>query len=138
MITPQNDVRPYALVVDDDGILRMDVADILEDAGFRTMEAESGDAAILVLEQHHLDIVLMFSDVEMPGSRNGFALARETAVRWPSVAIVVASGRLRPAAGELPEGARFIGKPFSAEIVHGHLREMLPDDRQPEPLQARF
>ncbi len=135
MITPQDDVRPYALVVDDDGILRMDVASILEEAGFRTMEAEDGDDAILVLEQHHLDIVLLFSDVEMPGSRDGFALARETSVRWPSVAIVVASGRLRPAEGELPEGARFIGKPFSAETVHGHLREILPNERKPKALR---
>ncbi len=135
MITPQDDVRPYALVVDDDGILRMDVADILEEAGFRTMEAEDGDAAILVLEQHHLDIVLLFSDVEMPGSRDGFALAREAAMRWSHIAIVIASGRLRPAKGELPDGARFISKPFSAEMVHGHLREILPDDRKPDPLR---
>ena len=99
------------------------------------MEAEHGDAAILVLEQHHLDIVLMFSDVDMPGSRNGFALARETAVRWPSVAIVVASGRLTPGDGELPDGACFLGKPFSAEVVHGHLRQILPDDRKPDPLR---
>ena len=66
----------------------METADILEQAGFRTMEAEDGDAATLLLEQHHLDIALMFSDVDMPGSRNGFALARETAVRWPTVSIV--------------------------------------------------
>ena len=98
-------------------------------------EFASHDAAILVLEQHHLDIVLMFSDIEMPGSRNGFALAQETAVRWPSVAIVVASGRLKPADGDLPTGACFIGKPFSAEMVHSHLREILSDDRKPEPLR---
>ncbi len=135
MTLPQDDLRPYALVVDDDGLLCMTIADILEEAGFRTMEAEDGDAAILVLEQHHLDIVLMFSDIEMPGSRDGFALARETAVRWPSVAIVVASGRRHPGDGELPQGARFLGKPFSADMVHGHLQEILPDDRKPEPLR---
>jgi DNA-binding NtrC family response regulator len=135
MMPPHDDLRPYALVVDDDGLLRMDVAEILAQAGFRTMEAESGDAAIVVLEQHHLDIVLLFSDVEMPGSRNGFALAREASVRWPKVAIVIASGRLRPAEGEMPKGACFIGKPFSAETVHGHLKEILPDDRKPEPLR---
>ncbi len=135
MTEPHDDFRPYALVVDDDGFIRMETTDILEQAGFRTMEAEDGDSAILVLEQHHLDIALMFSDVDMPGSRNGFALAREAAVRWPTVAIVVASGMRHPAEGELPEGARFIDKPFSAEVVHGHLREILPDDRKPEPLR---
>ncbi|RYB02410.1 response regulator [Lichenibacterium ramalinae] len=135
MVEPRDDLRPYALVVDDDALLRMDVAEILDHAGFRTMEAESGDAAIAVLEQRHLDIAVLFSDVEMPGSRNGFALAREACVRWPYVAIVIASGRLKPADGDMPDGARFIGKPFSAETVHSHLREILPDDRKPEPLR---
>ena len=135
MIVPRDDLRPYALVVDDDGLLRMDPAEILEEAGFRTLEAEDGDAAILVLEQHHLDIVLMFSDVEMPGSRDGFALAREAAAQWPHVALVIASGRRHPAPGEMPEGACFIGKPFNAEMVHGHLQEILPDNRKPEPLR---
>lgn len=135
MITPQADVRPTALVVDDDAILRMDVAEILEQAGFRTLDAEDGDEAMTVLEQHHLDVTLLFSDVEMPGSRDGFALAREVAVKWPAISIVVASGRLVPLDGEMPEGARFIGKPFSAEVVHGHLREMIPDHRKPEALQ---
>ena len=136
MTDAQEDRRPYALVVDDDGLLRMDVCEILEQAGFRTLEAEDGDAAILVLERQHLDVTLMFSDVEMPGSRNGFALAREVAVKYPAISLVVASGRIRPGPGELPEGARFIGKPFSAETVHGHLREILPDHQKPEPLRA--
>ena len=136
MIEPHADLRPYALIVDDDGLLRMDVAEILGQVGFRTLEAGDGDEAIEVLEQHHLDVTLLFSDVEMPGSRDGFALAREVAVRWSSIALVIASGRIRPGEGEMPEGAHFIGKPFSAETVHGHLREVLPDDRKPEPLRG--
>ena len=136
MAQPHDDLRPYALVVDDDdGLLRMNTAEILEEAGFRTYEAEDGDAAIVVLEQHHLDIALLFSDVDMPGSRDGFALAREAAVRWPYVALVIASGQRHPAPGEMLEGACFIGKPFSAEMVHGHLQEILPDDRKPDPLR---
>ncbi len=136
MTDPHSDHRPYALVVDDDDLLRMDVAEILEGVGFRPLEACDGDEAIVVLEQRHLDVTLLFSDVEMPGSRNGFAVAREVAVRWPYISLVIASGRLRPGPGELPEGARFIGKPFSAEVVHGHLRELLPEHRKPEPLKG--
>jgi CheY-like chemotaxis protein len=135
MSTVHDDRRPTALVVDDDPILRLDVAEILAAAGFRTLEAEDGDAAIAVLEQHHLDVALLFSDVEMPGSRDGFALAREVAVKWPAISIVIASGRLVPADGDLPDGARFIGKPFSADAVHGHLRQMIPENRKPEALQ---
>lgn len=62
---------PYALVVDDDGLIRMDAIDILADAGFRTLEASDGDKAMVLLAERHAVIVLLFTDVQMPGSRNG-------------------------------------------------------------------
>lgn len=127
---------PYALAVDDDGLIRMTVLDILEDAGFRTLEAENGDRAIAVLEQHQASIVLLFTDVQMPGSRDGFALAKEVSRRWPHIAVVLASGHVSPTAGDLPNGVHFLAKPFSAETVHDHLRAMLPDGRKPDPLKA--
>jgi FixJ family two-component response regulator len=80
-------------------------------------------------------IVLLFTDVQMPGIRDGFAVARETARRWPHIAIVVASGQAHPRPGDMPEGARFIGKPFTAEMVHDHLKEIFPDGRKPAPLR---
>ena len=92
--------------------------------------SKPGDEAILVLEQRHLDVSLLFSDVEMPGPRDELALAREVGVKWPYVSIVVASRRIRPAPGELPAGAHVIGKPFSAEAVHGRLRDTLPEDME--------
>jgi CheY-like chemotaxis protein len=126
---------PYALVVDDDGLIRMDAMDILEDAGFRTFEASDGDTAIALLAENHALIVLLFTDVQMPGSRNGFAVARETARQWPHIAIVVASGQVHPGPDDMPDGARFIGKPFTADMVHDHLKEILPDGQKPEPLR---
>ncbi|MCJ2074094.1 response regulator [Methylobacterium sp. E-016] len=114
----------------------MDVLDMLEEAGFRTLEAADGDRAITILEEHYASIVLLFTDVQMPGSRDGFALAREVSRRWPDITIVVASGQVSPQPGELPDGVRFLNKPFSAEMVHDHLREILPDGRKPEPLKS--
>lgn len=131
-----DDTAPYALVVDDDGLIRMDAMDILADAGFRTFEACDGDKAMALLAQKHALIVLLFTDVQMPGSRNGFAVARETAQQWPHIAIVVASGQMQPGPGDMPEGARFIGKPFTAEMVHDHLKDILPDGQKPEPLRG--
>lgn len=70
------------------------------------------------------------------GHQNGFDLARQTAARWPHIAIVVASGQIKPAPGDIPEGATFIGKPFSANLVRKHLRETLPVQKQPAPLKG--
>ena len=135
MSQPPVSPAPYALVVDDDGMIRMDALDILEEAGFRTFEASDGDAAMVILAEHHASIVLLFTDVQMPGPRNGFAVARETARRWPHIAIVVASGQVHPGPDDMPTGARFIGKPFTAGMVHDHVKEILPDGQKPEPLR---
>lgn len=135
MSDPSNQSAPYALVVDDDGFIRMDAMDILEEAGFRTFEASDGDKAMALLAERHAVIVLLFTDVQMPGSRNGFAVARETARQWPHIPIVVASGHVQPGPDDLPEGACFIGKPFTTEMVHDHLKDILPDGRKPEPLR---
>ena len=125
---------PHALVVDDDALILIEATSILEDAGFRVLEAMNVAQALNVLEQRHEAVQLLFTDVHMPGDADGFDLARQTAERWPHIAVVVASGQAEP--GDLPEGATFIGKPFSAEIVRHHVRKTLPDEKHPEPLRA--
>ena len=126
---------PYALVVDDDPLIMMDTTAILEDAGFRFYEAIDGDEAKRVLATNWESIVLLFSDVDMPGDTNGFALARHVAEHWPAIEIVIASGHVLPKTGEMPEKATFISKPFNKHMVHEHLRNMLPDNKLPDPLK---
>jgi DNA-binding NtrC family response regulator len=126
---------PYALIVDDDPIILMDLDGILTDAGFRCYEAGHGDAAMALLPQYAENIVLLFSDVEMPGATDGFALARHVAETYPWIEIVIASGRIRPTPGDMPAGATFLSKPFSPHMVHEHLRNTLPDGKKPEPLK---
>lgn len=127
---------PCALVVDDDALIRMNAAEILEEAGFATVEAGHADEALEFLREHHQAVVLLFTDVQMPGSRDGFALARETARHWPHITIVVASGLAWPGPDDLPDGAQFIAKPFSADVVHQHLRDGMPDQDKPDLLKA--
>lgn len=129
----ESSTSPFALVVDDDPIILMDACDILEDAGFRCHSADHGDAAKEMLPGHAEHITLLFSDVEMPGDTDGFALAHHVSTHWPWIEIVIASGHVRPKPGDMPEGATFLSKPFSAALVHEHLREKLPDGKQPEP-----
>lgn len=127
---------PYALAVDDEPIVRMDAAQILEDAGFRCLDAGSGDEAIGILADKWEQVAVLFTDVEMPGSVDGFALARHVAVHWPHIEIVVSSGRMTPAKGDMPAKAAFVTKPFSAAMVHRELRRLLPDGEKPTPLKT--
>lgn len=126
---------PYAIVVEDDPIIMMETSYILEDAGFRVHESFDGDEAILHLAEHWESTVLLFSDVDMPGTINGFALARHVAAHWPQIEIVIASGHMAPEEGDMPEKATFITKPFNQRTVLKHLAQILPDERKPEPLK---
>lgn len=128
---------PCALVVDDDTLILMDAVQILEDGGFHVFEAMNVADALAVLDQHHRDIQLLFTDVHMPGDQDGFALARRTAERFPHVAIVVASGEAKPGPDDLPEGATFIAKPFSAEVVYEHVSKTMPDEKHPPQLRQK-
>jgi CheY-like chemotaxis protein len=131
----QPSTDPYALVVDDDPMIRVDACAFLDDAGYRCFDAGSAVEGIAILSTNSEAVSLLFTDVEMPGDMDGFALARHVAEHWPHIEIVVASGNRSPAEGDLPPQATFIGKPFSAQMVHDHLREKLPDGKKPEPLK---
>jgi DNA-binding NtrC family response regulator len=132
-----DDNAPHALVVDDDALIRMDAADILCEAGYRPWEACDADDAVKVLEAGEADIQILFTDVQMPGSIDGFGLARTCAERWPHISILVASGQVSPNPGDMPEGAVFINKPFSADVVHDRLQQIVPDGQMPAPLKQR-
>jgi len=126
---------PYAVVVEDDPIISMETAYILEEAGFRVHECFDGDEAISHLGEFWQRTSLLFSDVDMPGAIDGFALARHVAEHWPPIEIVIASGHVSPNAGDMPDKATFLPKPFNQRTVHDHLKRILPDDKKPEPLR---
>ena len=115
--------RPVVLVVEDNYLLRMDAADMIEAAGFEVIEAVNADDAIAILEARN-DIAVVFTDVQMPGSMDGLRLARAVRGRWPPIKIVTTSGQRIIEETDLPEGGRFLPKPYSPLQVSGVLREL--------------
>lgn len=108
-------MKPIALVVDDEPLIRMDTADLVAEAGYDVIEAEDGCEAISYLAAHPT-VCLVITDIQMP-EVDGLTLARHIAAHWPSIAIIIASGAVLPAPGEFPADARFISKPFSPAVV---------------------
>ncbi len=108
------------LLVEDEGLLRMSTADLLrEEAGFRVVEAANADEAQTILEATGDQVRALVTDVEMPGSMNGFAFTRVIRKAWPHIGLVVVSGRERPGPRDVPEGALFLPKPFEpAALIH--------------------
>ena len=100
------------LIVDDEPLIRMDLADMVRDEGFVALEASDADEAIRLLEANPA-IRILVTDIEMPGSMDGLKLAAAVRERWPPVAIIVTSGRILPASSELPAATAFLGKPYN-------------------------
>ena len=115
--------RPVVLIVEDEFLLRIDAVDIVAAAGFEVLEAGNADEAIDILEAQP-DITVVFTDIQMPGSMDGLKLAQAIRGRWPPIKIIATSGH--PDVGELdlPEGGRFLPKPYSPRQVTGVLREL--------------
>ncbi|WP_185804749.1 response regulator [Pontivivens nitratireducens] len=114
---------PAVLIVEDEPLIRMDAIDIVEDAGFRTYEAASADAALLVMERVD-DIAILFTDVDMPGSMNGLELAAHVRNTRPSVKILITSGIFNVDQSSLPNGAVVIQKPYAMGHVTRKLQEI--------------
>ncbi|MEE1611910.1 response regulator [Microvirga sp. CF3016] len=125
MPEPTPSTRPLLLVVEDEALVRMTLVDVLEDAGFKVIEAVHADEALRVLSAvSGIDAVI--TDVEMPrGSINGFELARRVRTDRQEIGVLIASGRAAPKPGDLPEGALFIGKPVHPETLVQLIRRLL-------------
>jgi CheY-like chemotaxis protein len=106
--------RPVILIAEDEVLVRMLIADVLQDAGYKVIEAADANEALRVLEARP-DVHVVVTDVEMPPGPSGIELAAEVRERWPSVQVVVTSGRVFPT--ELLEGVVFMPKPWTAECL---------------------
>lgn len=126
-------VEPIALVVDDEPLILMDTSDMMSDEGYAVVEASTADQAYAFLDKH-ASLQLLFTDVQMPGDLDGLALARVVATRWPHICVVIASGAVIPTPGDLPGNAKFISKPFTAQLVHEVLREHGLPTKRPRQL----
>jgi CheY-like chemotaxis protein len=113
MVLDLSCVPAVVLIVEDEMMLRMHAVDLVEDAGYRLVEAVDADEAIAILESRS-DIALMCTDIQMPGSMDGLGLAQTVHKRWPSIKIIVVSGQLNPPRTDLPACSRFFGKPLEA------------------------
>jgi two-component system, response regulator PdtaR len=119
--------RVVVLIVEDEFLIRMHAADLVEAAGYRAIEAANADDAIAILEERD-DIRVIFTDIDMPGSMDGLKLAAAVRDRWPPVAIIATSGAV-DVRDKLPEGGRFIPKPYSQTDIELHLRELTASGR---------
>ncbi len=115
------------LVVDDEPTIRMLVAEILEDAGYRILQASDGPAGIRVLESA-TRIDLLVTDVGLPGGLNGRQVADAARVLRPGLKVLFITGYAENAAvgnGHLEPGMELLTKPFGMDELAARIRDMI-------------
>jgi CheY-like chemotaxis protein len=116
---------PTVLVVEDEMMVRMPIAEYLRDCGYNVVEA--GDAAEAISAVNEAGPVhLVFSDVRMPGRMDGFGLAQWLRAHHPDVPVLLTSGysTSRGAPAGVP-GVKLIEKPYSQLQVARRIAALL-------------
>ncbi|KQP59571.1 response regulator [Methylobacterium sp. Leaf112] len=120
---PPSDARPVILVVEDEPDERYLAAEMLEETGFRVIEAETAERALAILQDRGNEVSVVFSDVRTPGPIGGFELARIIGVTWPRVRVLLTSGDAGDQPSDLRMSATFIPKPWRAEDILAWVQE---------------
>jgi CheY-like chemotaxis protein len=114
------------LVVEDESIVRRLVVEVLDDLGYRVLEAEDGLSGLTLLESEE-PIDLLVSDVGLPGL-NGRQLADQARGTRPDLKVLFITGyaeNATPARGFLDPGMEMITKPFAVETLASKVQDML-------------
>lgn len=110
------------LIVEDEFLIRMMLADTLRDEGYDVVEAENVLEAIAALARRKIDAVV--TDIDMPGGLSGLDLAGMISLTSMPVPVIIASGGHCLRADELPGGATFIAKPYRLETIVSMVGDM--------------
>ena len=114
------------LIVEDEFLIRMVLADTLAGEGYDVVEAGNVLEAVAVLGQRKIDAVV--TDVDMPGGLSGLDLARMISSTHMDIPVIIASGRHRLSADELPRDTVFIPKPYGLDVIAAKVGEMTGRD----------
>lgn len=113
------------LIVEDEPLIRMVLADTLSGEGYEVVEACNVLEAVAILGQRKVDAVV--TDVDMPGGLSGLDLATMISSTHRNVPVIIASGRHRLTVEEIPGDATFVSKPYRMGTITALVGEMTAD-----------
>ncbi|TFW17272.1 response regulator [Duganella callida] len=122
--------RKKILVVDDEALVRMMTAEVLEELGYEVIDAADGAAALRQVAAH-ADIDLLLTDVGLPAGMNGRQLADAVRALRPELPVLFVTGYAENAVlnhGHLARGMQVLTKPFDANVLARRVREMAGGD----------
>jgi CheY-like chemotaxis protein len=116
------------LVCEDDDDVRAYTVELLDELGYRVLEAHDGASTLRLLADPGLRIDMLFTDVVLPGETSGAALAQQARALRPELRILYTTGYARDAIvhdGRLDPGIDLITKPFAFNELAERVRDAL-------------
>jgi DNA-binding NtrC family response regulator len=131
-LSNRHDPMPETLVliVEDDPILRFTLAAEVGRAGFAVRQATCAAEAEALLETG-IAIDVVVTDIEMPGARDGLALAKAVRAFHPHIKLIVASA-LMPERGVVGIADAFFSKPYDSDRIITRIRSLLGEPNSPQ------
>ena len=119
--------RPRVLLVEDEFLIRLTLADALADEGCEVLEAGTGDEALTVLD-NGTELALLITDVRLPGGVDGLRLAHAARSREPALPVLFMTGR-PDLVESRPAGSReaVISKPYLPSDLCSAARRLLAE-----------
>ena len=126
MAVDQPATQETILVVEDDVLIRMPIAQYLRDCGYKVIEAVNADEAMTVLLQQETVVDIVFSTIEMSGSTDGFGLSKWVREHRPGLDVILTGTvpRAVNAAKELCDDGP-MPKPYEPRTVLDQIRRLL-------------
>jgi len=121
-------IRPHVtlLLVEDDDLVRLTVAMVLEDLGFTVLEATTGEAALQQLKAG-LDTDILVTDIDLGPGISGLQLADQVRALRPRLPVVFVTGRVTTLQGRARrEREAYLPKPFEGETLASVVHSLLP------------
>jgi CheY-like chemotaxis protein len=115
------------LVVEDEWLLRMHLVDELSDAGWRTLEAATGEEALAIIDREGA-IDFLITDIRLPGAADGWGVADRFRGAHPAAPVIYVSANPDLLTRRAP-GSLFFGKPVDMTVLlEACDRLVLPQD----------
>jgi len=110
------------LLVEDEVLIRLMLADELRNQGLQVLEASNADEALTVL-QSSLPVHLLFTDIRMPGEMDGVALAKLAHARFPQIKSIIGSSGRPESIDDFADA--FLAKPYDLRELIKQIRRLL-------------
>ena len=112
------------LIVEDEFLIRLTLAEVLADEGYDVLEAETGDEAVALLHANP-DVAVLLTDIQLPGLLDGRAVVVEARRGRPDMPVIFMTGRPDASAATASPNEIYISKPYLPSEICAAVKRLL-------------